>query len=111
MAQLVKNLPAMQETWLQSLDLEDTLEKGKDPVFWPGEFHGLYNPWSGKESDTTELSLSLFTPHPGLAGRERRDTKSHDLLYPSLCNDCCTSCSVTDTFTFYNLEKREIKIL
>ena len=30
------------------------------PVFWPGEFHGLYSPWGRKESDTTErLSLSL----------------------------------------------------
>ena len=28
------------------------------PVFWPGEFHGLYSPWGHKESDTTErLSL------------------------------------------------------
>ena len=24
------------------------------PVFWPGEFHGLYSPWSHKESDMTE---------------------------------------------------------
>ena len=32
------------------------------PVFWPGEFHGLYSPWGGKELDTTEqLSLSLWT--------------------------------------------------
>ena len=31
------------------------------PVFWPGEFHGLYRPWGGKELDMTEqLSLSLF---------------------------------------------------
>ena len=30
------------------------------PVFWPREFHGLYSPWSRKESDMTELlSLSL----------------------------------------------------
>ena len=30
------------------------------PVFWPGEFHGLYSPWDRKESDMTErLSLSL----------------------------------------------------
>ena len=29
MAQLVKNLPAMQETWVQSLGWEDLLEKGK----------------------------------------------------------------------------------
>ena len=27
MAQMVKNLPAMQETWVQSLDWEDPLEK------------------------------------------------------------------------------------
>ena len=24
------------------------------PVFWPGEFHGLYSPQGHKESDTTE---------------------------------------------------------
>ena len=28
-AQLVKNLPAMQETWVQTLGWEDPLEKGK----------------------------------------------------------------------------------
>ena len=28
-AQLIKNLPAMQETWVQSLDWEDPLEKEK----------------------------------------------------------------------------------
>ena len=29
------------------------------PVFWPGESHGLYFPWAGKKSDTTEqISLS-----------------------------------------------------
>ena len=63
MTQLVKNLPAMQETWVQSLGWEDPLEKGKapTPVFWPGEFHGLYSPWGHKESDTTErLALPLY---------------------------------------------------
>ena len=30
-AQLVKNLPAMRETWVQSLGWEDPLEKGKAP--------------------------------------------------------------------------------
>ena len=29
MAQLVKNMPAMRETWVQSLGWEDPLEKGK----------------------------------------------------------------------------------
>ena len=53
-AQLVKNPPAMWETWVQSLGWEDPLEKGKlpTPVFWAGEFRGLYNPWGLKESDT-----------------------------------------------------------
>ena len=55
MAQLVKNLPAVWETWVQSLGWEDLLEKGKaTPVFWPREFHGLYSPWGRKESDITE---------------------------------------------------------
>ena len=27
-AQMVKNLPAMQKTWVQSMDLEDPLEEG-----------------------------------------------------------------------------------
>ena len=40
-AQLV-NLPAMWETWVQSLGWEDSLEKERllTLVFWPGEFHG-----------------------------------------------------------------------
>ena len=34
-------------------------ERLPSPVFWPGEFHGLYSPRGRKESDTTErLSLS-----------------------------------------------------
>ena len=60
--QLVNHLPAVWETWVRSLGGEDPLEKRKaTPVFWPGEFHGLYgiSPWGHKESDTTEqLSLS-----------------------------------------------------
>ena len=62
-AQLVKNLPVMQETWVRSLGWEDPLEKGKatHSIFWPGEFHGLYSPWGHKESDMTEqLSLSHY---------------------------------------------------
>ena len=42
LAQMVKNLPAMGETWVRPLGREDPLEKGKSThsVFWPGEFHG-----------------------------------------------------------------------
>ena len=60
MAQLVKNPPAMRETWVQSLGWEDPLEKGKatSSSILAGEFHGIS--WGHKESDTTErLSLSL----------------------------------------------------
>ena len=54
LAQLVKNPPAMWETWVWSLGWEDPLEKGKAT-------HSsiLYSPWGCKESDMTEqLSLT-----------------------------------------------------
>ena len=62
MAQTVKNLPEMQETWVQSLRQEYSLEKemaAHSPVFLPGEFHGQinlvgYSLWGSKELDTTE---------------------------------------------------------
>ena len=42
-----KNLPAMQETWVQFLGWEDPLKKGlPTPVFLPGEFHGQRNWWA-----------------------------------------------------------------
>ena len=40
MAQTVKNLPAMWETWVQSLGWEDPLEKGKG---YPLQHSGLEN--------------------------------------------------------------------
>ena len=49
-AQLVKNPPAMQETWVRSLGWEDPLEKGKAPhciLAWR-------MPWGHRKSDTTE---------------------------------------------------------
>ena len=61
-AQLVKNLPAMQETWVWTWvgKIHWRRERLPTPVFWPGEFHGLYNPWGHKESDMTErLPLHL----------------------------------------------------
>ena len=51
-AQVVKNPPAVQETWVRSLGWEDPLEKERPPtpVFLPGESHGQrslvgYSPW------------------------------------------------------------------
>ena len=60
--QLVKNPPAMQETWFDPWagKIPRRRERLPTPVFWPGEFHGLYSSWGHKESDTTEqLLLSL----------------------------------------------------
>ena len=39
---MAKDLPAKQETWVQSLGWEDPPEKGMQPtpVFLPGKFHG-----------------------------------------------------------------------
>ena len=55
-AQLVKNLPAVQETWVQPLGWDDPLEKEhlRPPIFWPAEFHGWYSQWGLKESEATE---------------------------------------------------------
>ena len=58
-AQLVKKLPVMQETWVRSLDWEDPLEKG---TVTHSNILSWRIPWTSpsghKESDTTE-SLSL----------------------------------------------------
>jgi len=40
--QLVKNLPAMQETWVVG-KIPWRRERLPTPVFWPREFHGVYN--------------------------------------------------------------------
>ena len=103
-AQLVKSLPAIQETWFDSWvgkihwrkdrlptpvflgfpgsspgkesscnmgDLGSIPRLGRfpgekklpTPVFWPGEFHGLYSPWGCRESDrTAQLSLHVTAP-------------------------------------------------
>ena len=59
-AQPVKNLPAMPETRIQSLDWEYPLGREwlPTPVFLPGESLGQrgladYSPWGQKESDMT----------------------------------------------------------
>ena len=58
---VVKNPPAIQETWVQSLGQEDPLEKEMathSPLFLPGKPYRQRSlegcsPWAGKESDTT----------------------------------------------------------
>ena len=61
-AQPVKNLPAMRETWVRSLGWEDPLEKGKAThssiLAW--RIPWTVYPWGRKEWDMTER-LSHFT--------------------------------------------------
>ena len=57
-AQMVKHLPTMQETQVQSLGQEDLLDL-PTPVPLPRKSDGWrslvgYSPWGRKESDTTE---------------------------------------------------------
>ena len=53
---MVKNLPAMWETWVWSLSWEDPLEKGKAThssiLAW--RIPWAVQSWGGKESNTTE---------------------------------------------------------
>ena len=62
LAQLVKSLPAMWETWVQSLGQEDPLRKEMATLSsilawripWAEEPGELYSLWGHKESDKTE---------------------------------------------------------
>ena len=61
-AQLVKNPPAMRETWDRSLGwkIPWRRERLPTPGFYPREFHGQYSPWGLKVLDTTEQLPLLF---------------------------------------------------
>ena len=60
---MVKNLPAVQEMWVRSLDWEDPLEEGMAThssilawkIPWTEEPGGLQS-WGHKESDSTEAT-------------------------------------------------------
>ena len=64
---MIKNLPAMQETWVRSLGWEDPLEKGKathssilawtipmDRGFWQATVHGVTKSWDMTEQPGTQ---------------------------------------------------------
>ena len=70
-AQVVKNLPAMQKTWVQSLGPEDALEKGigiPTPASLPGESHG-------------QRSLAGYSP---LGHRVRHNQATNTFTFPHL---------------------------
>ena len=68
MAQTVKRLSTMRETWVRSLGWEDSLEKEMAThsstlawkIPWMEELGAGYCPWGRKESGTTERLHFLF---------------------------------------------------
>ena len=92
---MAKNLPAMQETWVQSLGREDPLEKGMVThssilgLPWWLRIHLQcrrpgFNPWAGKISWRREwLPTPVFLPgesheQRGLVGYSPQDYKELD---------------------------------
>ena len=60
MAQMVNNLLAMQETWVQSLSWEDPLKKGMTThsSILAGEFHGEEAWWAIVHGVTKESAMT-----------------------------------------------------
>ena len=95
---VIYTLPQCRRPWLNPWvgKIPWRREQLPTPVFWPGEFHGLYRPWGLKESDTTErLALSLshgqvgggatFREAPsssvgGRSGADRRQDRREDAV-------------------------------
>ena len=84
MAQTVKNLPAMQETWVQPVGQEDPLETGMAThcrilawrISWteePGGLQSVGPPRVGCDWEHTDESVSelAYWDSPGLSGTER----------------------------------------
>ena len=74
--QLVKNLPAMWETWVRFLvgKIPGRRERLPTPVLWPGEFHELYSPWGCKELGTLN-DFRWFTDADDITLMAGRGTK------------------------------------
>ena len=94
-AQLVKNLPAKQETGFRFLGWEDPWSRNRlpTPVFWPREFYGLYSLSGCKESDTTErLCLTSLHTH------SHSSKPSYQALFPAQLHSLPTELSVVCSY-------------
>ena len=102
-AQMVKNPPAMRETWVQSLGWEDPLEKGKaahssiflwgnlmDRGAWQATVHGVtvqvYQESTVQVSPRVRLNWATFSFHfktqAKQTGEKRKEFKVNKLLDP-----------------------------
>ena len=91
--QTVKNPPAIQETWVQSLGWEDPLEEGmathSSILAWriPGQRSLVgYSPWGHKESDMTKqlstYSILQLVSHPISVTQKPLKTKLIHKTFP-----------------------------
>ena len=79
-AQIIKNLPAVQETWLQSLGLEDPLEKGMTThssilawrIPWREESGGLQSMGSQRFRHSWVTNTFSFSLHPCFPQKMRK---------------------------------------
>ena len=91
-AQLVKNLPAMWETWVWSLRWKDTLEKGKAT-------HSSFPTWRIPWTVDTTLWLSL----PKLFEVHVTDKKCMFFRCTMWCFDVCVPCEIITTVNLTNI--------
>ena len=82
-AQLVKNPPAMWETWVRSLGWEDPLEKGKATHSSILAWRIPYSPWVRKESDWETFTHSNY---------DGDNEDNGNLLHKVPCRHCYTQC-------------------
>ena len=79
-----KQSATVQETWIQSLGGEDSLEKGmasySSILAWriPGTGEMAYSPWGCKESDTTEQLTFSYTFWLGFGRGQKAQFKGWD---------------------------------
>ena len=102
--QLVKNLPAMWETWVQSLGWEDPLKKGKAThssilswrILWTlhGEVHGVAKSWTG---------LSNFHFHFAVIDTPLRTS------FVNKCRDGSRSCPGVESLDHLGAERFQLQ--
>ena len=91
-AETVKHLPTMQESWVWSLDQEDPMEKGMatHSVFLPGESHGQrslagYSPWGRRVGQLSDFTFPSFYNGSNSATLDLRGSHQRLSFSPRLC--------------------------
>ena len=110
---MVKNPPAMQETWVWSLGQEDPLEKGMAThshilawrIPWTERSLVGYSPYGHQELDTTEARRRRWHPTPVLLPGKFHEQRSLVDCSPWGHEESDTTEQLHLTFHFHALEK------